>query len=72
MQKGFYPYEWVDGVENQTMRGFHLLRLFFRIDNESVLYDDGDGDKDNEATKKVIIKENHEHCLTMLDCIEVL
>ena len=45
-RKGFYPYEWVDGIDNLTSRVSHLLELFIHSCKWGRLYD-GDNDEDD-------------------------
>ena len=48
-RKGFYPYEWVDGIEKLAYEGIPPIDAFHsQLKNESVLYDDNDDDGDDK------------------------
>ena len=46
----FYPYDWVYNIEKLDYEGIPSVEAFaFGVENESVLYEDDDDDKDDEA-----------------------
>ena len=57
-RKGFYPYEWVDGIEKLDYEDIPPIEaLHSQLKDESALYDDDDNKDDEEkADMKTIIK----------------
>ena len=52
-RKGFYPYEWVDGIEKLDYEGIPPIEAFHsQLKNESVLFDDDDDDKGDDKKGK--------------------
>ena len=51
-RKGFYPYQWVDGIEKLDYEGIPPIESFrSQVKHESVLYYDDDDTKDDEEKK---------------------
>ena len=52
-RKGFYPYQWVDGIEKLDYEGIPPIESFrSQVKHESVLnYDDDDDTQDYEENK---------------------
>ena len=56
-RKGFYSYEWIDGIEKLDYEGIPPTEAFHpQLKHDSVLYDNDDDNENENTGKKTVIK----------------